>query len=261
MLITLLLLGAAAGLLAGLLGVGGGLVIVPVLALLFADHNFAHAMHLAIGTSLATIIFTSISSVYAHHRRGAVLWQQFRRLTPGIVVGALIGSVIADLMAGDSLRLVFAIFELSVAAQMGFGLRPDAHRGIPGSGAMSTAGGLIGSVSAVVGIGGGTMTVPFLVWYNVKMQQAVATAAAVGLPIAVGGTAGFAWRGWGEVGLPEYSLGYIYLPALLGVVLTSVLFAPLGARIAHALPGVLLKRVFALFLTGLGLRMLFGALS
>lgn len=251
-------LGAFAGVLAGLFGVGGGLVIVPVLVLLFQRNGFAPEVitHLAIGTSLATIVFTSLSSVYAHHRRGAVQWHSVLRLAPGIVIGAWIGAVLADRLPGVQLRTVFGVFELLVALQMGFGLRASAHRQLPGWTGMGLAGGVIGAVSAVVGIGGGTMTVPFLQWCNVPMRQAVATSAACGLPIAIAGAMGFVVSGWGEALLPQLSSGYLYWPAFGGIVLASVIMAPLGARLAHSLPAEQLKRVFSVFLAFLGLRML-----
>lgn len=257
---TYLLLGAFAGTLAGLLGVGGGLVIVPVLILLFQEQGFSSQVlvHLAIGTSLATIVFTSLSSVWAHHRRGAVLWLEFWQLTPGIVIGAFVGAVIARLIPAADLRMVFGIFELTVALQMGLNLRPDALRQLPSSPGMGLAGGVIGTISAVVGIGGGTMTVPFLVWCNVEMRKAVATSAACGLPIAIAGTIGFMATGWSEPRLPAMSSGYLYWPAFAGIVAASVLFAPVGARLAHALPGATLKKVFALFIGVLGIRMLWG---
>lgn len=252
--------GAFAGLLAGLFGVGGGLVIVPVLALLFARAGFPPEvlMHLAIGTSLATIVFTSISSVRAHHHHGAVRWELVWQLAPGIVVGAWLGAALADRLQGDSLRIVFGVFELLVALQMGFNWRASAQRQLPGRPGMGLAGGGIGAVSAVVGIGGGTLTVPFLQWCNVPMRQAVATSAACGLPIAVAGALGFVVSGWGHELLPPLSSGYLYWPAFAGVVCASVLFAPLGARLAHTIPAAQLKRFFAIFLAMLGLRMLFG---
>lgn len=254
-----LLLGAFAGTLAGLLGVGGGLVIVPVLAVLFAAQRIAPGsiMHLALGTSLATIIFTSLSSVRAHHAHGAVRWAVFARISPGILVGALLGALVADQLESRNLSLIFALFELTVAAQMWFGARPQASRTLPGRFALSAAGGVIGGVSAIVGIGGGTMTVPYLVWCNVAMREAVATSAAVGLPIAVSGALGYLYSGLEQADLPSASVGYIHLPALVGICLTSMLFAPLGARLAHRLPAARLKRFFALFLALLGLRMLF----
>lgn len=252
-------LGAFAGVLAGLFGVGGGLVIVPVLAWLFlgAGVNPAVIMHLAVGTSLATIVFTSISSVYAHHRRGAVQWRAFAQLSPGIVIGAWLGAVIADHLPSTNLRIIFGVFELLVATQMGFGLKVSPHRTLPSKAGMAMAGGVIGTISAIVGIGGGTMTVPFLQWCNVEMRKAVATSAACGLPIAVAGVLGFVASGWNEVGLPPMSSGYLYWPALGGIVVASMLFAPLGARLAHALPAAQLKRYFALFLAFLGIKMLF----
>lgn len=255
-----LLLGAFAGTLAGLLGVGGGLVIVPVLVIIFQQQGFSSQVlvHLAIGTSLATIIFTSISSVWAHHRRGAVIWPAFWQMMPGIVIGALLGAVIADLLPSTGLRTFFGVFELMVAVQMGLNLKPDAHRQLPSRWGMGVAGGVIGTISAIVGIGGGTMTVPFLVWCNVAMRNAVATSAACGLPIAIGGALGFVATGWKLPGLPPASSGYLFWPAFGGIVLASVVFAPLGAKMAHALPGAILKRIFALFIAVLGIRMLWG---
>ena len=259
-LLIYLLTGALAGTLAGLLGVGGGLVIVPALVFVFHAQGFSEALlvHMAVGTSLATIVLTSISSVRAHHRRGAVQWPVFWRLTPGIVVGSLLGAVIADWLPADVLRRVFAVFVLLVAAQMGLGAKPAPHRELPGTLASSAVGIVIGAVSAVVGIGGGSLTVPFLVWCNVAMRNAVAISAACGLPIAVAGSAGFLVTGLNEPGLPAWSTGYLYWPAGAGIAVASVLFAPLGARWAHQIPAQGLKRFFALFLAVVGLRMLLG---
>lgn len=254
-------LGAFAGTVAGLLGVGGGLIIVPVLAIVFAQQGVSaeHLMHLAVGTSLATIVPTSISSVAAHHRRGAVLWEVFRRLLPGIVVGAIAGALLAKFLNTAVLRTTFGVFELLVAAQLALDIKPAPHRDLPGPAAMAAAGTVIGSVSAVLGIGGGTLTVPFLVWCNTEVRKAVATSSACGLPIAVAGGVGFVLTGWGVTGiLPPLSLGFVYLPALLGISIASVLFAPLGARLAHWLAPQVLKRVFAFFLAALGIRMLIG---
>jgi len=250
------LLGVFAGLAAGLLGVGGGLLIVPVLAMLFTGAGYDKVMHLAVGTSLATIVFTSIASVRAHHRHGAVRWPVFWRLTPGIVLGALAGAAIADRLPGDSLRIVFGLFELWVAVQMSLDLRPAPHRSLPGTAGLILAGSVIGGVSAIVGIGGGTLTVPFLVWCNVAMRQAVATSAACGLPIAVAGSLGFILTGWDAPGRPSLSLGYVHLPTLAAIVVTSMLAAPAGARLAHRLPARTLKRIFALLLFALAAKML-----
>jgi uncharacterized membrane protein YfcA len=259
-LLLYLALGAFAGLMAGLLGVGGGLIIVPVLAGIFQHQQMSAAviMHLAIGTSLATIVVTSVSSVRAHHQRGAVLWPVVWRLTPGIVIGAWLGAVVADALPSAVLSKIFAVFVLVVAAQMAFGAKPAPHRELPGAPGMLATGGVIGAVSAVVGIGGGSLTVPFLTWCNTAMRQAVATSAACGLPIALAGTIGFIVTGLNAAELPAWSLGYVYGPALVGVAFASMLSAPLGAKLAHTLPAEVLKKVFAVFLMLIGVKMLLG---
>lgn len=258
--LSYLVLGAFAGTVAGLLGVGGGLIIVPVLVFIYTGHGFAPEVivHIAVGTSLASIVVTSISSTRAHHLHGAVLWPVFTKLAPAIVLGAFIGAAIADLMNATSLRTFFGIFELVVATQMALNLKPDPHRQLPGRFGTSAAGIGIGAVSAIVGIGGGTLTVPFLVWCNTTMQKAVATSAACGLPIAVAGASGYIVTGWHQTQLPDGAFGYVYWPALLGIVITSMLFAPLGAKLAHRLPAAKLKKIFALLLAVLGVRMLWG---
>jgi uncharacterized membrane protein YfcA len=259
-LLLYLALGAFAGLMAGLLGVGGGLIIVPVLAGIFQHQQMSAAviMHLAIGTSLATIVVTSVSSVRAHHQRGAVLWPVVWRLTPGIVIGAWLGAAVADALPSAVLSKIFAVFVLVVAAQMAFGAKPAPHRELPGAPGMLATGGVIGAVSAIVGIGGGSLTVPFLTWCNTPMRQAVATSAACGLPIALAGAIGFIVTGLNAAELPAWSLGYVYGPALVGVAFASMLSAPLGAKLAHTLPAEVLKKVFAVFLTLIGVRMLLG---
>lgn len=258
--LILLVAGVVAGTVAGLFGVGGGLVVVPLLAFIFDARGIAPdaVMHLAIGTSLATIVVTSISSARAHHRRGAIVWQALRRMTPGVVIGALIGATIADTLRSETLRLGFAIFIFMVSAQMAWNRTPAPHRQLPGRIGLAAAGAAIGTISSLVGIGGGTMTVPFLAWCNIALPRAVGTSAAVGLPIAISGTAGFVIAGWNEPGLPAASLGYVYLPAFLAITVTSVVFAVVGARMAHRLPPLILRRGFAAFLALVGLRMLFG---
>ncbi len=253
-------LGAFAGTLAGLLGVGGGLIIVPSVAWVLHLQGVSDQviMHLAVGTSLATIVVTSLSSVRAHHRHGAVSWPVFKSLTPGIVIGALVGATVADALPSDTLRIVFGVFVLSVSAQMIFAGPPAPHRGLPGTPGMLGAGGVIGALSAIVGIGGGSLTVPFLTWCNISIRHAVATSAACGLPIAVAGAVGFVLNGLDNPQLPAWSLGYVYGPALLGIALVSMLFAPLGAKLAHTLPTGLLKKIFAGFLAIVGVKMLMG---
>lgn len=255
-------LGAGAGLLAGLLGVGGGLVIVPLLTCAFASQHFpaTHLLHLALGTSLATICLTSVASLRAHHARGAVVWPVVRAITPGIVAGTLIGAWSAAHMSTLVLKLFFICFVYIVAVQMILDMRPAAGRQLPGRGGMTLAGSLIGALSSLVGIGGGTMTVPFLQWCNVPFTSAIGTSAAVGFPIALSGAAGYIVNGLGADGLPHGSLGFVHFPALAGVASASFLTAPLGARLAHSLPVPRLKKIFALLLIATGCRMLVGLL-
>lgn len=257
-LVIFLLLGAAAGLVAGLLGVGGGLVIVPVLVSVF-NGGMIHpdlVMHVAIGTSLASIVLTSMSSVYTHHRHAAVLWPVMVWLAPGIVLGALLGSYIADSTSSHLLTIIFGCFELLVAWQLLSGFKPTPGRIVPAPTILMMVGSVIGVLSAMLGIGGGTMTVPFLVWCNTSMQKAVATSAAAGMPIAIAGSAGYIVMGYGDARLPEWSSGYVYWPALLGIAVASLLFAPLGAQLAHRLPTQRLRAIFAFILAVLGVWML-----
>lgn len=250
--------GVIAGFLAGLLGVGGGLVIVPVLTFIFAGQHFpdAYIQHLALGTSLASILFTSLSSLRAHHAHGAVIWDVVRGITPGIVAGTLLGSVLAAQLSSHFLKAFFVAFIYYVATQMLLNIKPKPSRLLPGPLGMFGAGSFIGGISSLVGIGGGTVSVPFMTWCNVKLHQAIGTSAAIGFPIAVAGAVGFVVNGLAVKGLPAYSLGFVYLPALLGLVLASVLVAPFGARLAHRLPVAALKKIFALLLYALGTRML-----
>lgn len=257
LLLSYIVLGLVAGVMAGLMGIGGGIVIVPALYFLFAWQGFSvsHLMQLAVATSLATIIFTAFASARAHHRRGAVEWPVVFILVPGIVLGAVAGGLLARLISSDWLRLIFGIFEIAVAIQIGIGAKPPASRALPGRLGMNIAGTGIGGLSALLGIGGGTLTVPFLLWCNVAIHRAVAISAACGLPIALAGTLAMMAAGWGQPELPAHSLGYVYWPAALAIVFASFLAAPLGVRLAHALPVVTLKRVFAVLLAIVGLRM------
>ncbi|ACL73502.1 protein of unknown function DUF81 [Thioalkalivibrio sulfidiphilus HL-EbGr7] len=253
-----LILGAVAGVLAGLLGIGGGLLIVPVLVWLYVHQGVDAAVitHLAIGTSLATIVPTAIASARAHHAHGAVRWDLVWRLAPGVVFGALAGATLAEFLSSDMLRRVFGVFEIALALYMLIGTRPAPQRPLPGVATLSAGGGVIGLVSSLLGIGGGTLTVPYLVWFNVAVRQAIGTASAVGLPIALAGAAGFMIHGWQAQGLPAWSAGYIHGPALAGIAIASFLTAPIGARLTHRLPVPLVRRLFALLLMGLGVKML-----
>ncbi len=244
-------LGAAGGFFAGLMGIGGGTVLVPILAMLFAAQHFPpqHVLHLALGTSMAVIVFTSISSMRAHHSHGAVLWPVVFNITPGILFGTLLGSVLASHIPTRPLAVFFALFVFAVAVQMMLNIKPHPGRELPGKPGMFAVGSGIGALSALVAIGGGALSVPFMSWCNVKVHQAIGTAAAIGFPIAVGGAIGYILNGLGHgETLPAGSFGFVHLPATAWVATVSVLFAPLGARTAHRLPVATLKRIFAAIL-------------
>lgn len=258
--LILLSMGGLAGMLAGLLGIGGGIIIVPVLALVFGHQGVDPAviMHVAIGTSLATIVVTSLSSIRAHQRRGAIDWRVVRVITPGIIVGGMMGALIAKQLSGETLRIAFGVFMVLVAAQMALGNTAAPHRGLPRTPGMVVAGLVIGTVASLMGVGGGSMSVPFLTWCNVAVRAAVATSAAIGLPIAASGAVSYIVSGWHQAQLPPWSAGYVNFPAFVGIVVASTAFAPLGAGLAHKLSPKLLRRLFAAFLLVLGARMLWG---
>lgn len=253
-----MLVGAGAGFLAGLFGIGGGLVIVPALVVIFKRHAFAEdsIMLMALATSLASIILTSWFSARAHHRLNAVLWPYVFRLAPGIVLGTVLGTVFAERLASNTLKWIFCGFLLWVALQMTFKVKPKASSGTRARALDVFAGVAIGFMSALVGIGGGSLSVPYLVSGQVPMKNAVAVSSACGLPIALAGTAGYAFLGWHLAGLPAWSVGYVYLPAFLGIVTLSVVTAPLGAKLAHSLPTQKLKQYFSILLLFAGLKMI-----
>ena len=257
------LLGIFAGFIAGLFGVGGGLTIVPLLFMVLSAQQFPleHTMHIALGTSMATIVFTSISSMRAHHRHGAVRWDVVKAFAPALVVGTLGGSFIATWVPTRPLAMVFTAIVYYAAMQMILDFKPKPHRALPGSVGMAIAGTVIGIVSSLVAAGGGFLSIPFMVFCNVVIHQAVGTSAALGFPIAVAGTVGYVISGLDAQGLPPFSLGYVYLPAFIGVVAMSMLMAPVGARTAHRLPVKRLKRAFGGFLALLASKMLHGLLT
>ena len=253
------LLGAFVGFIAGLFGVGGGLTLVPLLFMLYSAQDFplVHVMHLALGTSMATIVLTSIASMRAHHAHGAVRWDIVRAMAPGLVLGTLGGSLIASGLPTRALAMMFAVVVYAASAQMVADFKPKPSRALPGAFGVFLAGAIIGVVSSVVSAGGGFMSIPFMVWSNVTIHKAVGTSSALGFPIAVAGVVGYSFSGWGASGLPPYSLGYIYLPGFVGVAALSFLTAPLGARLAHKLPVKQLKRAFGIFLALMATKMLF----
>jgi len=257
-LLTYLILGSLAGVVAGLFGIGGGLLIVPVLVFSFELQGMSPDVltHAAVATSLATIVVTSISSAMAHHKKGAVQWNVFKPVALGILLGAFLGVKTAGQMSGQGLQIALGCFVILVAIQMALNLKPKKDDTQTGSASYAAAGGIIGWLSSIFGIGGGTLSVPFFSWRGLTMQHAVATSAACGLPIAIIGALTNIWEGWGNPNMPDWSAGFIYLPAFLGIIITSSIFAKVGAKLAHSLPALLLKRIFAVFLLCVGLRFL-----
>ena len=256
-------LGLASGFIAGLFGVGGGLTIVPVLLLLFQAQGFPEGelMHLALGTAMATIVVTSISSMRAHHGHGGVRWDIFRGMSLGLVAGTLLGSLFASRVPTDTLAVVFTAIVYWASLQMLLDFKPKASRQLPGVGGLLGVGSLIGGVSSLVAAGGGFLSVPFMVLCNVNIRQAVGTSAALGFPIAAAGVVGYIVGGWSVEGLPGPNLGFIYIPACLGVVLATIFMAPIGARVAHSLPVKELKRAFGVLLALLASKMLWNLLA
>jgi uncharacterized protein len=251
-----LAVGALAGLLSGLFGIGGGIVVVPLLSWAFPRQGFPaeRIMVMAAATSLAAIAFTSFSAVRAHHRLGALRWDWVRALAPGLLVGTACGALAGDSLPDRALKLLYALFLLYVAVHLAFArTQTKASRENDRWQVVGTGLG-IGALSAILGIGGGTLTVPYLARRGVAMKNAVAVSGACGLPIALGGAAVYVWLGWHRPDLPPFSFGYLYLPALLGIALCSVWTAPMGARLAHRLPGLKMQRLFALVLTLVALR-------
>jgi hypothetical protein len=257
-LIAYFLLGLFAGIIGGLMGLGGGIIIVPALHYIFIGQGFPSGilMHLAVATSLTTIVFTAMSATWTHHRRGAVLWPSVGLLVPGILLGGVAGAMVADHLPSDSLRIGFGLFELLVAIQIASGVKPSPHRNLPATGGMVSAGGGIGMFSTLLGIGGGTLTVPFLLWCNINMRNAVATSSACGFPIALAGATAMIVIGWDHTALPADTLGYVYWPAALVIVAATIIAAPFGAKMTHVLPINTLKRLFAIVLAIVGIRML-----
>lgn len=261
-LLVYLAVGALAGVAAGLFGVGGGLVIVPALVACFGFLSVAPevTMQLAVGTSLAVIVVTSVSSVRAHNQLGNIDWVCWRALAPGIAIGVVLGVATTASLSGQVLKLAFGVFSIVIAVYMGFGKVPSASRELPKPLGLAAAGAGIGYFSAMFGIGGGSLTVPYLSWCNVRMQAAVATSAACGLPIAVVGSASNMVAGFGHADLPAYSFGFIYLPAFIGIALLSAPCAKFGAGLAQRLSARRLKQSFAMFLLLVGGQFIWGAL-
>lgn len=248
---VMLLAGAFAGFWAGLLGVGGGLIIVPIMVWILSAQQVGSdvSQHLAIGTSFAVMVFTSLSSVLAQNKRGAVQWDLVFKLAPWMVVGTLMGATVAKWIPGLALKMVFVVFAYVIAVQTFLDFKPKANRQMPGVTGSAASGSVIGILSSWVGIGGGSLSVPFMLFCNVPIVKAVGTSAALGWPIAVAGSMGYLINGWAVSDLPQGALGFVYLPALLGLAIGTVTFAPLGVKVAHKLPPRKLKIAFACMLT------------
>ncbi len=247
-LLTYAALGCLTGIMSGLLGLGGGIVMVPALLYTLPLFGITEQTHyLALGTSMAAIIFTSVSSARAHHKRGSVLWGVVARFAPGIIAGVFLGGAVAVHMPVTVLQGVFSLFLLYVGVQMFMDIKPKASRQLPAAPGLAAVGGAVGLLSSFLGIGGSMQAIAFLTFCNVPMRQAIGTSAGVGVPIAVFGALSYIGNGWSAEHLPSWSLGYVYLPALPGLAAASMCAAPLGARLAYRLPVPRLKRIFALF--------------
>lgn len=238
-------------------------MLVPVLLFLFDAQHFPaeNIMHLALGTSMAVIVFTSLSSLRKHHQHGAVNWVVVRNLTPGILLGTALGTLIAASIPTRGLGIFFALFVYFAAAQMLLDIRPHASRQLPGTAGMTLTGILTGWLSSLVSIGGGTIVTPFLLWCNIPLRKAIGTSAAIGFPVAVGGTIGYVLTGLSNDALPPHSLGFVYLPALFWVAMASVITAPLGAKATHHLKVGLMRKLFAVLLIALATKMLWNMTS
>jgi uncharacterized membrane protein YfcA len=250
LILELALLGTATGFLAGLLGIGGGMLMVPFITIILTAKGYPdeYTVKMAVATSLATICFTSLSSVRAHARRGAVLWPVARMLAPGILLGSLVGAQLAVALPGKALSTLFAMFVAFSATQMLLDRKPRPTRTMPGALGTFGMGGLIGMLSSLVGAGGAFVSVPFMAWCNVKIHDAVGTSAALGFPIALAGTLGYMWAGRDLPQMPAGSVGYLYLPGLAVISLASISTAPLGARTAHRMDIRPLRKLFAVVL-------------
>lgn len=253
-----LALGAFVGFFAGLLGIGGGAAMVPVLAFIYAAKGFEsnQVLHLALGTSMATILFTSVSSVRAHHQHKAVDWTAVKRMAPGVIAGTFGGALLASVLDLRLLSVVFTLLIYYISSQMFFGKKPQPGVAPMAGLSLHLPSALIGLISSLTATGGAALVIAYLVKRGAVIHRAIGTAAAIGWPLAAAGTAGYVITGWNQPELPPHSIGYVYWPALAGIVIASVSLAPLGARLAHRTPGTVLKKIFAALLFLLATKML-----
>lgn len=256
--ITYFLAGSIVGILAGMLGIGGGMTLVPVLATMFAMQQVSpdHVVHLALGTAMASIIFTSGSSVREHYKLGSVDLEIVWRIAPGMVAGSLLSTLAVGWITQQYLALVFATIVYAGATQMLLNRKPSASRSLPGPLSLLAVAIVIGIICGLVSAGGAFLNVPFLLWCGIPLRTAIGTAAAIGIPVAIVGTTGYIISGRTVQGLPPDAFGFVSLIALAGLVCGSIVTAPMGARLAHRLPVLTLRRIFALLLYGLATRMI-----
>ncbi|WP_428241492.1 sulfite exporter TauE/SafE family protein [Gynuella sp.] len=255
--VALLLLGAIVGIMAGLLGIGGGGIMVPALTTLFLYQGVAvdEVVHLALGTSMAAIIITSLSSLRAHHAKGSVRWDIVKTITPGIILGTFAATFLASHLSSKPLAIFFSVFMAYISVQMFLNIKPKEHRELPGTAGVLSAGGVIGGVSALVSIGGGSLTVPYLTWCNIPLKNAIGTSAAIGLPISIAGTIGYLINGWSNTSAEHLTIGFIYIPAVLIISIMSFFTAPIGVSLTHRLPVGTLKKIFSVLLIALSIKM------
>jgi len=260
LIILYFVLGAFAGTMSGLLGIGGGVVVVPGLAFLFRLQHFPTQliMHLAAGTSLAVMIGTTLRALYAHRRHKTKFWYIYRRLMPAIVIGVIFGAILAHYLNSRVIAIIFAFFILIIGIHLLFGKKVSPHRNLPGPLGMWGAGLVIGGKSGLLGVGGGSVMVPFLLYCNVELRTAMVVSIATSLTVSIVGTIAVGMTGMHATGLPPFSTGYIYWPAWIAVVLGSILFAPLGAALSYRIPVLMLRRIFAVFLLLVSLHLFIG---
>jgi len=250
-------LGLVVGFFSGLLGIGGGSMIVPILGLTLVAFGFSPevVMHLSLGTSLAVIVLATASGTREHHRHRAVRWDLVKALAPGIVTAALGAGFLARALPLAFLKLFFTLFMFYVTWQIVFGLKPGKARSLPGKAGLFSMGALIGGASGLAGVGGAMLSVPFLAWCAVPFKVAIGTSAAIGFVVSVAGTAGYVVAGLTDPAVPRGAIGYVYLPAWIGISITSVAAAPFGARLTHRLPVAALRKTFAVFILALTLKL------
>jgi uncharacterized membrane protein YfcA len=249
--LMLMLCGSISGFLAGLLGIGGGMILVPFMILVFNHLGFSQEVivHMAIATGMCTILFTTSSAIWAHHKHGSIDWKLVAALSPGMIFGGLIGgSELFEALKTSWLSLFFAVFIVYTSIQMLLNKKPKAGRDLPGALGLFSFGGFAGALASLVGAGGAFITVPFMLWCNVKPHTAMATSSGLGLPVAAAATLGYMYGSWGNPNLPAGSMGFVYLPAVACIVVVSIFTAPFGAKLARKLDIAQLKRVFGVML-------------